>query len=63
MGSVDAGCTASRSRDALGGMQARHCCRHDYMPENRDAPEQWQMRFATKTSLASSHETGDAFPE
>ena len=29
----------------LGGIQARHYDRHDYMPEKRAALEKWAMRF------------------
>lgn len=29
----------------LGGIQARHYDRHDYMPEKRAALEKWSMRF------------------
>jgi integrase len=29
----------------LGGIQARHYDRHDYMPEKRAALEQWSRRF------------------
>ena len=38
----------------LGGIQARHYDRHDYMPERRAALEQWSRRFR---NAACSHPT------
>jgi integrase len=45
----------------LGGIQARHYDRHDYMPEKRAALEQWSRRFrnlsAASRRSASSRRT------